>query len=33
LRRLGWKEFSAERLKQIQSMIRENVDLIVTGAV
>jgi len=33
LRRLGWKEFSAERLKQIQSMIRENVGLIVAGAV
>jgi TetR/AcrR family transcriptional regulator, regulator of cefoperazone and chloramphenicol sensitivity len=33
LRRLGWKEFSAERLKQIQSMIRENVDLIVAEAV
>jgi TetR/AcrR family transcriptional regulator, regulator of cefoperazone and chloramphenicol sensitivity len=33
LRRLGWKEFSAERLKQIQLMIRENVDLIVAGAV
>jgi TetR/AcrR family transcriptional regulator, regulator of cefoperazone and chloramphenicol sensitivity len=33
LRRLGWKEFSAERLKQIQSMIRENIDLIVSGAV
>jgi AcrR family transcriptional regulator len=33
LRRLGWKEFSAERLKQIQCMIRENVDLIVARAV
>jgi len=33
LRRLGWKEFSDDRLKLIQSVIRENVDLIVAGAV
>lgn len=33
LRRLGWKEFSTERLKQIQSLVREHVDLIVAGAV
>jgi TetR/AcrR family transcriptional regulator, regulator of cefoperazone and chloramphenicol sensitivity len=33
LRRLGWKEFSVDRLKQIQSLIREHVDLIVAGAV
>jgi AcrR family transcriptional regulator len=32
LRRLGWKEFSVERLEQIQSLIREHVDLIVAGA-
>jgi TetR/AcrR family transcriptional regulator, regulator of cefoperazone and chloramphenicol sensitivity len=32
LRRLGWKEFSTDRLKLIQSIIRENVDLIATGA-
>ncbi|MBV8360573.1 MAG: CerR family C-terminal domain-containing protein [Deltaproteobacteria bacterium] len=33
LRRLGWKDFSIDRLKQIQSLIREHVDLIVAGAV
>ncbi len=33
LRSLGWKEFSVERLEQIQSLIREHVDLILAGAV
>ena len=32
LRRLGWKDFSVERLEQIQSLIRAHVDLI-AGAV
>jgi hypothetical protein len=33
LRRLGWKEFSSDHLKQIQAMIRDNVDRIVTRGV
>jgi TetR/AcrR family transcriptional regulator, regulator of cefoperazone and chloramphenicol sensitivity len=32
LRQLGWKEFSHDRLELIQSIIRENVDLIATGS-
>ena len=31
LRLLGWKEFSAQRLKFIQVILRENVDRIVAG--
>jgi AcrR family transcriptional regulator len=31
LRRLGWKEFTSDRLKLIQSIIRDNVDRIATS--
>jgi hypothetical protein len=33
LRSYGWKDFSGEHMKLIQTVIRENVDRIVSGGI